>query len=230
MPGIDEESISALKEAKTKEVFFALVVKNANVGAMLVNKTGKVPTKLIDKAKDDCDTKTTVVGRCFAKNGLLTVKTVKPVDTNGETLTKKLVKEAGFTHCAFTTDKDAENDPSIKPGTQGVKDDRAAGLKRRLDVIEQWCEANKDGLGTKDTVDRAVLVIEQVNEALKANDLVEAEKKLVLVEKYVNLSKPGSTTPTGTVGTTEQPKPSGGGKAEEPPQAADGDRRMVQGA
>ncbi|HEX3997767.1 MAG TPA: hypothetical protein VHX65_04395 [Pirellulales bacterium] len=221
MPGIDQESISALKDAKTKEVYFALVVKNGAVGTMVVNKTSKVPQKKIDEAKKDCGGTATVVGRCFASNGTLTVQTVKDVDANGQTLAKKFAKEAGFSHCDFATNKDAESDKPgstqttpQKVGTTTDTSEQANGLKNRLEAILEWCKANKDGLGTKDTVERTIPVARHASDALKQGDLVEAEKKMVLIEKYLNLPKTGDSSGDTSSGSTEPSKTSGG-KADE---------------
>ena len=77
------------RDAKSgKRVYFALVVKNGTTGGMIVNKTSKVPPRKIETEKGACDTKTAIIGRCFGTDGTLTVQTIKPVDTNGETLTR----------------------------------------------------------------------------------------------------------------------------------------------
>lgn len=229
MPGISEESVSALRDSKSgKHVYFALIVKNGTTGGMIVNKSGKVPSKQIETEKNACSTNTAIIGRCFGTDGTLTVQTVKPVDTNGESLTKKLVKEAGFTHCEFVTDKDAEKPPlpmgtkplpptpntppTTSPQTtptttqQTGTEDPAAGMRKRLQGILEWCKANRDGLGTHDTVERVLPVAGQVRDALQTGNLREAQRLLQLIDRYVGpLPQSGGTPPPTSTGTTSPP-------------------------
>jgi hypothetical protein len=116
MPGIDEDSVKVLKDAKTgKHVFFALVIKDSTVGALIAAKSKVSPTH-IATAKKQCSASTVIQGKCHGDNGTMIFQTVKEAPASAVTLTTKLLKSANVsTHCDFQVNSDAENDLSPEP-------------------------------------------------------------------------------------------------------------------
>src|ERR1700722_10996364 len=97
MPGIDGDSVTVLKDAKSgKRVFFALVSKGSTEGH-LVAKKSKVSPKKIDDAKRECGGGAVLQGRCHGEDGTLVFETARETAPTIATLTKKLLKEAGMT-------------------------------------------------------------------------------------------------------------------------------------
>jgi hypothetical protein len=211
---IDEKSVDVLREAKSgHEVFFALVVKSPAVGAMVLNKSSHVPQPQINKAKQECDGTTVVKGRCHGENDTLYFVTVKEVDSSAKSLTKKLVKEAGFMqHCEFTTNGEAETEKPIKtrPPTTGVtggtttgEDPRAAQLRQRLIKIAQWLTQAKTKEEMQGTVQRGTPIAQEARDALSLGRLEDAEQKIKLLENYLKIED-WTAPPTST--TKEKPK------------------------
>ena len=65
---IDEELAAALKQAKSKRMYFAVVVKGAADGALIVSKQ-KVPPTAIAEAKKKCGGSAVIKGACFVEDG-----------------------------------------------------------------------------------------------------------------------------------------------------------------
>jgi hypothetical protein len=118
MPSVDRDSLALLKEAKTgKRVFFALVAKGGTTGKLLAGKSKVSPTE-IGEAKKECGGSAVIQGRCHGENGALVFETVKDTAPAIATLTKKLLKEAGWmVDCEYRTNSDAESDaPTVRDG------------------------------------------------------------------------------------------------------------------
>jgi hypothetical protein len=73
---LDEELVAGLKLAKTKRCYFALVVKGATDGALVVSKQ-KVPPVLITLAKKKCGGSAVVKGAVFFEDGKYIFETAK---------------------------------------------------------------------------------------------------------------------------------------------------------
>jgi len=113
MPTLDTELVTALKAAKTRPMFFALIPKGAG-GKLLVDKK-KIPAAEIAQAKKQCGGSTIYQGKCHGEeDGATLVFEVakEPPDTLAAA-TKKIIKEdAGliFKVVEFRVNVEAENE------------------------------------------------------------------------------------------------------------------------
>jgi hypothetical protein len=73
---LDDELVAGLKLAKTKRCYFALVVKGATDGALVISKQ-KVPPVLITLAKKQCGGSAVVKGAVFFEDGKYVFETAK---------------------------------------------------------------------------------------------------------------------------------------------------------
>jgi hypothetical protein len=79
MPKVDEldaDLVAGLKQAKSKRMYFAMVVKGGADGALLVGKT-KIPPKDIAEAKKKCGGSAVVKGAVFYEDGRYVFETAK---------------------------------------------------------------------------------------------------------------------------------------------------------
>jgi hypothetical protein len=90
MPAESTDLVSALKIAKTKPMFFAVVAKG-NDGKLLVDKK-KVPPKDAEAAKKECGGGTIYTGRCLTENGTLVFEMAKEPPATLAALIKKIIK------------------------------------------------------------------------------------------------------------------------------------------
>src|SRR5262249_57959919 len=106
----DAELTTALKQAKSKKMFFALVPKGAD-GKLIVAKK-KILPKEIAEAKREIGGGTPVTGKCFGENGTMVFQVAKPPAPTLAALVKQLAKrEAGLTidpEVRGASDADAE--------------------------------------------------------------------------------------------------------------------------
>jgi hypothetical protein len=65
---IDKELAEGLKQAKAKRMYFAVVLKGAADGALMVSKK-KIPPTAIAEAKKNCGGSTVISGACFGEDG-----------------------------------------------------------------------------------------------------------------------------------------------------------------
>src|SRR5438552_8060311 len=73
---LDEELVTALKQAKSKRMYFAAVLKGASDGALLLKKT-KIPPADIAAAKKKCGGSAVLKGACFYEDGKYVFETAK---------------------------------------------------------------------------------------------------------------------------------------------------------
>src|SRR4051812_45641329 len=73
---LDEELVAGLKQAKSKRMYFAAVMKGGADGALLLSKT-KVPPKDIAEAKKKCGGSAVIKGACFYEDGKYVFETAK---------------------------------------------------------------------------------------------------------------------------------------------------------
>ncbi len=73
---IDQDLVTGLKQAKSKRMYFAIVLKGGADGAMLVNKA-KIPPKDIAEAKKKCGGSTVIKGAVFFEDGRYVFETGK---------------------------------------------------------------------------------------------------------------------------------------------------------
>lgn len=94
---VDKELAAALKLAKTKRMYFALVMKGGAQGTLIVQKM-KIPPGKIDAAKKELGGAAVVRGTCMGEDGALVFETAKPPAPAVAKLIKKIAKEeAGLT-------------------------------------------------------------------------------------------------------------------------------------
>src|SRR5690349_10385202 len=101
MPTVDSDLASALRQAKTKRMFFALIAKGLD-GKLLVDKK-KISAKEIADAKKECGGGTVYRGRCQGDdNGALVFEVAKEPPGTLAAATKKIIKQsAGLTFKAI---------------------------------------------------------------------------------------------------------------------------------
>lgn len=91
---IDEALSSGLKQAKTKRMYFALVVKGGSDGALLICKT-KVPPADITAAKKRCGGSAVIQGACFGEGGKLIFEVAQPASASVAQVVKTVAKRDG---------------------------------------------------------------------------------------------------------------------------------------
>ncbi len=97
MAEVNDKLQSALKQAKTKKMFFAFVAKGGGDGVLLVA-ASKIPPKDIAEAKKKSGGTTVTTGRCFGEEGELVFETAKepPAALAGQ-IKKVAARDAGLT-------------------------------------------------------------------------------------------------------------------------------------
>lgn len=98
---IDKDLAANLRNAKTKHMHFAFVVKGSNDGALVVEK-GKVDPDAITEAKEKCGGTQVVKGTCFGADGQLVFETDgnAPNGMDGA-LEKVIFRDAGVKHACI---------------------------------------------------------------------------------------------------------------------------------
>lgn len=91
--GTDKDLASALKAAKTKRMFFAMVAKGGSDGCLIVSKT-KVPASQIAEAKKKSGGTAVIRGVVYGQDGQLVFETAGEAPATAEKLAKKLAKES----------------------------------------------------------------------------------------------------------------------------------------
>src|SRR5438874_3498712 len=96
MPDKDDELIQALKQAKSKKMFFAFVPKGAE-GKLIVSKS-KIPPKLLAEAKKDIGGGNPIIGKCFGDSSNMVFQVAKAAPATLAAALKKVVhRDAGLT-------------------------------------------------------------------------------------------------------------------------------------
>src|SRR5262249_15495421 len=94
--------------------------------------------------------------------------------------------------------------PQLQPSDRS----KANELHHRLGVVLEWLKTAKTKEEMASTVERCVPVARDANEAYKQGNLVEAERLIVLLEKYTNIGGTSTETPkTETTGPTIGQRP-----------------------
>jgi peptidoglycan hydrolase-like protein with peptidoglycan-binding domain len=108
----DADLTAALKQAKSKKMFFAFVPKGAD-GKLIVSKT-KIPPKLIAETKKEIGGGTAITGKCFGDSGAMVFQVVKAASPALAAAIKKVAKrDTGLTIDAdvqLAGDADAEEE------------------------------------------------------------------------------------------------------------------------
>jgi tetratricopeptide (TPR) repeat protein len=96
MPDIDAELAASLKAAKSGTMFFAVVAKGANDGALLLSRSA-VPANRIAEAKKKCGGGTLLKGRCFGEEGTLVFELAdEPPPTLAKQIRTLALRDAGL--------------------------------------------------------------------------------------------------------------------------------------
>jgi len=90
MPGKDDELSQALKQAKSKKMFFAFFPKGTE-GKLIVSKL-KIPPKVVAATKKEIGGGAPVTGKCFAEGGTMVFQVVKAPPATTAAAVKKVVK------------------------------------------------------------------------------------------------------------------------------------------
>ncbi len=97
MSVVDTELLVALKQAKTKKMFFAYVPRGGADGKLMVAKK-KIAPKEIAEAKKEINGGPPVTGKCFAEGGVMVFQVAKPAAPALAATVKKVTKrETGLT-------------------------------------------------------------------------------------------------------------------------------------
>lgn len=98
---LDLELVTGLKQAKSKRMYFAAVMKGGADGALLLSKT-KVPPKDIAEAKKKCGGSAVIKGACFFEDGKYVFETAKePPATLANALKIIARRDSGMTISAI---------------------------------------------------------------------------------------------------------------------------------
>jgi hypothetical protein len=131
----DADLAVALKQAKSKNMFFAFVPKGSD-GKLIVSKT-KIPPKEIAEAKKEIGGGTPVTGKCFGDGGTMVFQVAKPAaPTLGPALKKVVKRDTGLTidpEVQLAGDADADGDvEDIEQGAEAAEEQAdAAELKAK---------------------------------------------------------------------------------------------------
>ncbi len=92
----DASLTTALKQAKSKKMFFAFVPKGAD-GKLIVSK-GKIPPKQVAEAKKEVGGGTAITGKCFGEGNTMIFQVLKAAPSSmGAALKKVIHRDAGLT-------------------------------------------------------------------------------------------------------------------------------------
>jgi hypothetical protein len=129
----------ALKAKEDGPLFFALLVKGAGEGRLIVSKR-KVPEKQIAEARKAVGSSTLVKGVCFGQDGQLVLETAKAPAPSWVVTVKKQAKEAGLTalDATFRMGRDDESvaESPDEPAEDGAP--AAAPPQPQADAAAAW--------------------------------------------------------------------------------------------
>src|SRR5258706_12560229 len=93
MPNL--ELVAALKQAKSKKMFFAFIPKGSD-GKLIVSKN-KIPAKELAEAKKEVGGGSPVTGKCFGASDSMVFQVAKPgAETLSASIRKAVQRDAGF--------------------------------------------------------------------------------------------------------------------------------------
>jgi hypothetical protein len=159
----DAELTLALKQAKSKKMFFAFVPKGAD-GKLIVSKT-KIPPKLIAETKKEIGGGTAITGKCFGDSGAMVFQVAKAAPATLAAALKKVIhRDAGLTmtpDLQLSAEAEVEEEEATAAAGPGVEviepapAEAATGLAEfttRLKALMpaiQKTQANVDALGAQ---------------------------------------------------------------------------------
>jgi hypothetical protein len=164
----DAELATALKQAKSKKMFFAFVPKGAD-GKLIVSKT-KIPPKLIAEAKKEIGGGNAVTGKCFGGDGgAMVFQVAKAAPPATAAAVKKVAKrDTGLTidpNFQLAGDADADEQsvsvgvmmaPAAGTAQEDAADDDAQSIGEDAEAAEE--EADAAALQAKAAADKAQIM------------------------------------------------------------------------
>ena len=131
--GVDKDLVAALKMAKTKRMFFALIIKGGTDGTLIVSRR-KIPPKQVAEAKARLKSSAAVLGTCYgSEEGGLIFETPKvPVPAWAAVVKKVAKRDAGLTIAAQFR---LGQDPDTMAEELGDEDLEAAAQKTALPPV-----------------------------------------------------------------------------------------------
>ncbi|HEV2972277.1 MAG TPA: hypothetical protein VGY55_20045 [Pirellulales bacterium] len=189
---IDQELATGLKQAKGKRMYFAVVLKGASDGALIVSKQ-KVPPKDIAEAKKESGGSTVIKGACFVEDGKYIFEVAKEPPATLPNAIKLIAKrDAGMTinpECRVGTDPDLQEEgdtgaspvatstapkappppppPGVsqtaKPTPQTAPKDLAQDAKKYAEALRTWEQASAAAL---DATDKLISALEATGDEL----------------------------------------------------------------
>ena len=144
----DKDLAAALKQAKTKKMFFAIVPKGTD-GKLIVAKK-KIPAKDIAEAKKEIGGGAPVTGKCFQDNGTMVFLVAKPAAPMLAAVVKKIAKRDGGLSIdpEFRVAGDADADEPDDTGAAAPaarSQPQVLGLQKALQKLG-FGPANPDGV------------------------------------------------------------------------------------
>jgi hypothetical protein len=148
MPKIDTDLASALKQAKSKQMFFVFIAKGAD-GKLLVSKA-KIPAKEIAEAKAAIGGGTVWQGRCQDDDGTLVFQVPKEPPGNLDAVVKKIIaRDSGLAMTvAFrlgeSEEDESEGDTTTAPSPTVDTAGPMTAIKERIKVLKPQLDARKE--------------------------------------------------------------------------------------
>ncbi len=227
MPTLETELATALRAARTKRMFFALIAKGLD-GKLLVDKK-KIPAKEIADAKKECGGSTIYRGRCLGEdNGTTLVFEVvqEPPGTLAATARKIIKEHAGlvfkaveFRVVADAEDEADEHEHEAPPSAVGQSPMPTASVppdaanKRCADRLKVLVPLLQHALATgKPQAEQAKAKLVQANAAFHSNAIDKADALLDQVEPLIkqvlaDVVKPAAVPPAPIVKPATPPAP-----------------------
>jgi hypothetical protein len=229
----DANLAAALKQAKSKKMFFAFVPKGSD-GKLIVSKM-KIPAKLIAEAKKQVGGGTAVTGKCFGDGRALVFQVTRSApSTMGSALKKVAQRDAGLViipdvqvagdadaeeeevNAAASTDAAAEGAasaaaPAARPAA--ASQGNVTGIQKALQKLG-YDPGRIDGLMSPQT-QAAIKQLQQEN-GLAANGNLDPKTQAALAKALRGGATPGAAQPPSPP-PDEAPAPAVAGDADTPP-------------
>ncbi|HEV2969685.1 MAG TPA: hypothetical protein VGY55_06825 [Pirellulales bacterium] len=195
---LDKDLVDGLKAAKSKRAYFALVLKGASDGALILSKT-KVPPASIAAAKKQSGGSAVIKGFCQYEDGKYIFETAKEAPATAAQAVKVIVKrDAGMAvHAEFRVNADPEL-LADEGGSTTATPPQAPPAPPDGDLVAQRLHAMtadiKAALAGPNKA-RVQALFVAINDAIKNKDFVQAGKGLDELEPLVKQGTPPGTPP-----------------------------------
>lgn len=201
MSKIDADLAAALKQAKTRPMYFAVVMKSPGEGTLIVSKT-KVSPKAINEAKQDLGGGQIFQGRCAGEEtgGLMFTTSKEPPATLNKTLKAVISRDAGLTlkvdvqqGAAAADDEDKESGQGSAPSiaSKGPEPDKNGITKRLGGVVAEYTKLQSSPVARGPEGDSLKKQFDLVKSAIAKQDWPGASRILDEVDRLLARAKTG---------------------------------------